>query len=260
MMHQKGLLMRPTKHFCCEPKLSKCEIDISVFRQWAGATNQGRMCVADEGLLTRMLNVESITYYRDQEPVLESVSLTLDAGVVMMVRGGNGSGKTTLLKLLAGLLPPQEDFKVSQRGEKFDPREPHTQSRLAYLGHTLGIKDDLTCQENLEFLARFMGQREGQTPQTALESVGLDGFQYSFARRLSAGQRKRLALARLVLCPAQLWMLDEPYSNLDKGGIALVDRLLQNHIDGGGSAIITSHGTFQPQVTKHDEMLLESAA
>ena len=207
-----------------------------------------------------MLNVESITYHRDQEPILESVSLTLEAGIVLMVRGGNGSGKTTLLKLLAGLLPCQEDFRVKHNGKDFDPREPETQSRLAYVGHTLGIKDDLTCLENLEFLARFIGQNENQNPMSALEWVGLDGFQFSFARRLSAGQRKRLALARLLLCPARIWMLDEPYSNLDKGGIALVDRLLQQHIDTGGSAIITSHGTFEPDVSKHDAILLESAA
>ena len=93
-----------------------------------------------------------------------------------------------------------------------------------------------------------------------LEWVGLDGFQFSFARRLSAGQRKRLALARLLLCPAQLWLLDEPYSNLDKGGIALVDRLLQRHIDAGGCAIITSHGTFKPDISRQAEILLEVAA
>ena len=169
-----------------------------------------------------MLTVNSITYHRDQEPILESVSLTLETGMVMMVRGGNGSGKTTLLKLLAGLLAPQEDFRVQHDGLPFDPLDPQTQSRLAYLGHTLGIKDDLTCLENLQFLARFIGQNEGRSPISCLEWVGLDGFQFTFARRLSAGQRKRLALARFLLCPARLWMLDEPYSNLDKGGIALV--------------------------------------
>ena len=207
-----------------------------------------------------MLNVESITYHRDQEPILESVSLTLETGMVMMVRGGNGSGKTTLIKLLAGLLPPQDDFKVERNGQDFDPRKPQNQSRLAYLGHTLGIKDDLTCLENLEFLAHFIGQNKDQNPVSSLEWVGLDGYQFTFARRLSAGQRKRLALARLLLCPAQLWILDEPYSNLDKGGIALVDRLLQGHIDAGGSAIITSHGTIEPDVSEYSEILLESAA
>jgi len=211
-------------------------------------------------MLISMLQVESISYHRDQEPILDSVSLTLQTGMVLLVRGGNGSGKTTLLKLLAGLLPPQEDFRVNLDGQAFDPLDPQTQSRLAYIGHTLGIKDDLTCLENLQFLASFRGHYEGQTPMTALQWVGLDGFQYTFARRLSAGQRKRLALARLRLCPAHLWMLDEPYSNLDKGGIALVDRLLQAHIDIGGSAIITSHGTFEPAVSKHDGIMLEVIA
>ena len=205
-----------------------------------------------------MLTVESITYHRDQEPILESVALTVEAGMVLMVRGGNGSGKTTLLKLLAGLLPPQEDFQVSHDGRDYDPREPEIQAMLAYLGHTLGIKDDLTCLENLEFLARFRGRYDDQTPLSALQSIGLDGFQYTFARQLSAGQRKRLALARLLLCPAPLWMLDEPYSNLDQGGIALVDRLLQAHINAGGSAIITSHGAIEPDVSSQLEILLGS--
>lgn len=203
-----------------------------------------------------MLNVAAITFNRDQIPILDAVSFELHAGEVLMVRGTNGCGKTTLLKLLAGLLPPQNDYRVSFDGEKYDPRDPIIQGQLSYVGHTLGIKDDLSCQENLQFLGRFFGRREARSPLGVLRSVGLDGYQYTHARRLSAGQRKRLALARLLLCPSRLWLLDEPYSNLDQDGITLVDRLLEQHVEKSGYVLMTSHGTFKPKVTNCRELIL----
>ncbi len=201
-----------------------------------------------------MLRVESISYARGSVSILERIGFELDRGEVLMVRGGNGSGKTTLLRLLAGLLPAQDDFSVSIDAEVFDPRDPNCQARFLYLGHALGIKDELTTLENLQFCARFLGCRPGMGPLEALAAAGLTGYQYTLARRLSAGQRKRLGLARVILCPAELWLLDEPYSNLDADGLALVDRMLQRHIDEQGAALITSHGTFVPQVSRQREI------
>ncbi len=203
-----------------------------------------------------MLQVESISFSRGQIPILERIGFGVDDGEVLMVRGGNGSGKTTLLRLLAGLLPIQDDFAVRLDQRPFDPQDPRCQAQFMYLGHALGIKDDLTCFENLEFCGRFLGCRPAMSPLAALRFAGLDGYQYTLARRLSAGQRKRLALSRLSLCPARLWLLDEPYSNLDAAGLELVDRMLQSHIDESGAALITSHGTFIPQVSRHREIRL----
>lgn len=201
-----------------------------------------------------MLRVQSISYARGSVAILERIGFELDRGEVLMVRGGNGSGKTTLLRLLAGLLPAQDDFSVSLDQAAFDPCDPRCQARFLYLGHALGIKDELTTLENLEFCGRFLGCRPGMGPPEALCAAGLDGYQYTLARRLSAGQRKRLGLARVILCPAELWLLDEPYSNLDADGLALVDKMLQRHIDEHGAALITSHGTFVPQVSRQREI------
>lgn len=201
-----------------------------------------------------MLEIEALAFQRNQITVLRDVRLTLAAGEVVLVRGENGSGKSTLIRLLAGLLPQQDPYRVRLDGEDYDPRDPRVQSGFLFLGHQLGIKSELTCEENLQFQSRFLGTRSGAGPLSVLRSVGLDGYQYTLAGRLSAGQRKRLALARLLLCPARLWFLDEPYSNLDSEGIALVDRLLQRHIDEAGAALMTSHGTFVPQVTRHREI------
>lgn len=201
-----------------------------------------------------MLCVQSISYARGSVSILDRIGFELDRGEVLMVRGGNGSGKTTLLRLLAGLLPAQDDFSVSLDEAAFDPRDPNCQARFLYLGHALGIKDELTALENLQFCGRFLGCRPGMAPLEAIHAAGLGGYQYTLARRLSAGQRKRLGLARIILCPAELWLLDEPYSNLDADGLALVDRMLQRHIDEQGAALITSHGTFVPQVSRHREI------
>src|SRR5690606_28335979 len=98
--------------------------------------------------------------------------------------------------------------------------------------------------ENLRFAAGLGGQRAGLSPATALAGVGLDGYADVPTRQLSAGQKKRVALARVLLAPVGLWLLDEPYANLDRDGIELVNRLLENHARRGGAALITSHGAY----------------
>src|SRR5262249_40215044 len=107
-----------------------------------------------------------------------------------------------------------------------------------------GLKLELTALQNLRFAIGLGGLRAGITAQLALASVGLDGYEDQPVRMLSAGQRKRVALARLLLVPAALWLLDEPYANLDRGGIELVNRLLDAHARRGGAALITSHGAY----------------
>jgi len=116
--------------------------------------------------------------------------------------------------------------------------------QVALLAHLLGLKLELSALENLRFAIGLGGLRSGITPQLALASVGLEGYEDQPLRMLSAGQRKRVALARLLLVPVALWLLDEPYANLDREGIELVNRLLDNHARRGGAALITSHGAY----------------
>jgi heme exporter protein A len=180
-----------------------------------------------------------LTFLREDEPVFAPVDFELHAGEIMLVEGDNGSGKTTLLRLLAGVLHHSE-------GEIRLHDEPLVAARMSgeivFLGHNLGLKHDLSPLENLRFAAGLYGRRRGASPETVLAGVGLAGYEDEPVRRLSAGQKKRAALARLLLIPASVWLLDEPYANLDREGIALVNRLLERHTREDGAALVTSHG------------------
>jgi len=188
-----------------------------------------------------LLQAQRLGLSRNQEVIFGPLDFSLHPGEVVLIEGDNGSGKTTLLRILSGLLEPYD-------GEVLLHGEPLTLARLSHqvalLGHLLGLKLELTALENLRFAIGLGGIRRGITPELALASVGLEGYEDQPIRTMSAGQRKRVALARLLLVPAGLWLLDEPYANLDREGIELVNRLLDHHIHRGGAALITSHGAY----------------
>ena len=189
-----------------------------------------------------LLQARALTFHRQDEPVFGPLDFCLDAGELTLIEGDNGSGKTTLMRILTGLLRPEE-------GELYWRGEPLTWDRcsgeVVFLGHQLGLKADLTPHENLRFAIGLHGHREHSHIDEALARVGLAGYEDEPARKLSAGQKKRVALARLLLIPAALWLLDEPYANLDRTGIELVNGLLEAHIAHGGAALVTSHGAVQ---------------
>ncbi len=186
-----------------------------------------------------------ISFSRDDESVFGEVSFSALGGELVVIEGTNGSGKTTLLRIMAGLMEMAEGVFL-WNGESLSPTHLNQAVSIAYLGHTHGFKDELTVLENLQFSCQLAGRSPGIEIEQALNRVGLIGYDHAPARQMSAGQRKRLGLARMVLTPAPLWLLDEPYSNLDGNGIALVNELLLEHITGGGIAVTTSHGTFKP--------------
>ena len=121
-----------------------------------------------------------------------------------------------------------------------------TARNMAYVGHYLALKDDLSVLENMRFIRDFMGT-SSRSALDVIREVGLDHVKHHPARHLSAGQRKRCALARLLLSEADLWLLDEPYSNLDTEGVELVDRLLVSHLESGGAAVVATHGAHRPE-------------
>ncbi|TAL83921.1 MAG: cytochrome c biogenesis heme-transporting ATPase CcmA [Rhodanobacter sp.] len=188
---------------------------------------------------TPLLEARALSFHRQDEPVFAPLSFQLTAGELALVEGDNGSGKTTLLRILAGLLHVGGG-ELLWRGQPM--QRDSCAGDILFLGHQLGLKADLTPRENLQIAAGLHGRHPAKTFASVLADIGLRGYEDEPIRRLSAGQKKRAALARLLLLPATLWLLDEPYANLDRVGISLVNRLLETHTAEGGAALVTSHG------------------
>ena len=188
-----------------------------------------------------LLTAQALRFSRNDLPVFGPIDFEVAAGEALLVQGDNGAGKTTLLKVLAGLLRA-DSGDVHLLGQ---PAAPAQRARVvAYLGHLPAQKADLTALENLRFLCGLHGSRPGMSLEDAMATVGLAGYEDALARQMSAGQRKRLSLARLWLAPAPLWLMDEPYANLDLEGIELVNRMVQAHLREGGGAMVTTHGAY----------------
>jgi len=187
-----------------------------------------------------LLAVTQLRFSRNDEPVFGPLDFHVDRGEALLVQGGNGAGKTTLLRVLAGLLRADSGRIVLDGEDAASVRSAHT---IAYLGHLPAFKADLSAVQNLRFLSDLHGAR-AMPLADAMCIVGLAGYEHAPARQLSAGQKKRLSLARIWLSPATLWLLDEPYANLDLDGIELVNRMVRAHLDAGGAALVTTHGAY----------------
>ncbi|MBK8284352.1 MAG: heme ABC exporter ATP-binding protein CcmA [Ahniella sp.] len=192
-----------------------------------------------------LLDVRDLTLVRGEERIFGPISFTLPAGQALLLEGSNGSGKTSLLRMLMGWIPRTEG-DILWLGEAAE--EPP--AAIGWLGHRTGMKAELTPMENLAAFGRLFGLRPATSHRAALLSVGLDGFEDTPLRRLSQGQNRRVALAALMTWPVQLWLLDEPYANLDRDGQFLVDRMIEAHLGRGGSVLMTSHGLIDPRVSK----------
>jgi len=188
-----------------------------------------------------LLAAQGLRFSRNDDPVFGPLDLHVDAGEALLVQGSNGAGKTTLLRVLAGLLAPdQGQIEIDGRPASRTERSRY----IAYLSHLTALKQDLGTLENLHFLCGLQGRRARQMPGNALAIVGLAGYEETPVRQLSAGQKKRLSLARVWLSPAPVWLLDEPYANLDLEGINLVNRMISAHLRSGGAALVTTHGAY----------------
>ncbi|HEY3520955.1 MAG TPA: heme ABC exporter ATP-binding protein CcmA [Rhodanobacteraceae bacterium] len=189
-----------------------------------------------------LLHVRGLAFSRNDEPVFGPLDFVLDRGETLLVEGDNGSGKTTLLRVLAGMLPASVG-DISFDGQAIS--RDAIAGRMVFLGHHPGIKNDLSPCENLAFLSGLYGTRAGESIESALTRVDLSAYAHTPLRLLSAGQKKRAGLARLALLPGELWLLDEPYANLDRHGIELVNALVAMHCARGGAALLTSHGAVR---------------
>jgi heme exporter protein A len=202
-----------------------------------------------------LLQVNELAYFRNEEKIFGPISFSLESSHALLVLGANGSGKTTLLRVLCGLLKPQSgDIQVN----KHSGNHSSLSQACAYLAHKPGHKAELSCVENLEYLQSIFHRNHAQLIEPALKKVGLSGYEDTPAKQLSAGQNKRLGLARLLLSHSACWLLDEPYANLDLQGIALVNQLISEHTQSGGAVLLTTHGAYAAPSVPCKTLLLES--
>jgi heme exporter protein A len=188
-----------------------------------------------------MLSARGLTCTRGVRRLFTGLDLRVDSGEALHVRGENGTGKTSLLRIIAGLL--SADSGVVSWNDAPITDDPDAFHRdLLFLGHHDAVKDDLTCLENLQFAAAIDGAQISHIDAvSALEHFGLKGREDSPVRILSAGQRRRVLLARLLTKRARLWILDEPFAALDSKSVDVLSMLIGEHLKNGGMAVVTSH-------------------
>ncbi len=187
-----------------------------------------------------VLEARAINAWRGERHILRDVSFTVHAGEFLKITGPNGVGKTTLLRVVCGLLPA-ESGEVHWCNKPVRGASDEFHAQLGYLGHPNSLKADLTARENLRFLAGLRQALSDKEIDAALDRCGILSRGDLPSRSLSAGQKRRLALARLLLAEASLWVLDEPVTNLDTAGITLVEELIQEHVQRGGLALAAAH-------------------
>lgn len=184
-----------------------------------------------------MIEADALAAFRGERLVFDDISFRVEAGGALLLLGANGAGKSTLLRLLAGLIRPAAGTLLWDGGDALADPQAHAE-RLIYIGHQDAVKPGLSVAENLRFAAR------GHPVGPALDKLGLGALAALPARMLSAGQRRRLALARLALSARPLWLLDEPTLGLDDASLARLAALLAAHRAQGGLVIAATHLTL----------------
>jgi len=204
-----------------------------------------------------MLEVINLTCVRGTRLLIRSLNFTATAGELIELRGPNGSGKTSLLRILCGLSSPAAG-EVRWNGENIRSLSEEYFGAVAYLAHQNAVKDELSAIENLRISTGVAGNSLNKAQaQEVLERIGLKDRQHLPARVLSAGQRRRLALARLLTSKATLWILDEVLTSLDDAAVRLSREFIADHLENGGMAIVATHQdlNLSPARTKRLELL-----
>ena len=196
------------------------------------------------------LGVEKVHVWRGDRHVLKGVSLNLRPRQLLHLSGPNGTGKTTLLRVVCGLLRPEQGL-VSWLGKSILSVSAEYQAALAYASHEPALKADLTALENLRFAVGLKRRVTTGELRASLDQTGVAACADLPARVLSAGQRRRVAMARVLAMSASLWLLDEPFTNLDAAGSDLLRSLLQSHVERGGLALVVAHHELKLDCNVH---------
>ena len=204
-----------------------------------------------------MLAGASLTLWRGATRLFETLSFSVAPRSALIIEGPNGAGKTTLLRVIAGLTLP-ETGTVTWRGNPLPDEVRAGRLRLAFSGHALALKGDLSTRENLTFFARLAG-RGARDVDPVLEATGLMACADLDVRLLSAGQKRRAALARVLLSQAELWLLDEPQTNLDRAGRELVEASIRTHVGNGGTVVVAAHQSLNLGDTSSSRLQLGAA-
>ena len=184
------------------------------------------------------LIVNNLSCQRSYKLLFENLSFELNSGEVLKVSGPNGSGKTSLMKILAGLSSFEtgsidyDDTKINSERYNLD---------FLYLGHLAALSPELSCLENLKYTMRLGNDNLDLDFSDALEKVGLKKFENELVGKLSAGQKKRIALSLLFITQSKVWLLDEPFSALDSKAIKIIETRVEDHCNSGGICILTTH-------------------
>jgi heme exporter protein A len=187
-----------------------------------------------------LLRAESLYCERDDRVLFSDLNFSVGTSDLLQVKGSNGSGKTTLLRILCGLNSSYEGALYWEGLPVEDNRELFLSS-LLYIGHRNAVNKILSPRENLRWRCALHTHVEDAAIEQALAQVSLAGYEDSPCHNLSAGQQQRVSLASLLISPARLWVLDEPFTTLDVKGVAVLESLLAGHVSTGGSVIVTTH-------------------
>ena len=189
----------------------------------------------------KILELSKLGCVRGDRRLFSGLDLSVSPGTYIQLTGPNGSGKTSLLRILCGLLAPAEG-EVKWEGANIRSLGEEFYTSVTYLGHRHGVKDELSAIENVRITNALNGVSVSkERAEEVLGQMGLADRESLPARLLSEGQRRRVGLARLLVCNTRLWLLDEVLTSLDKRAVLLVRSLIENHIAGGGIAIVATH-------------------
>lgn len=195
------------------------------------------------------LNASGLTLFRGDRCLFKNLSFALNPGELLLLEGRNGSGKTSLLRAIAGLLE-LESGSIHWDGAAISQQRQVFQNSLVWMSHKVGFKGDLTLVENLQYESRLRPQSSADFDDT-LKQLNLRKLRRLPMRSLSAGQQRRVALARMLMSAAPLWMMDEPVSNLDSEGRELAVHMLDKHLSDGGMAIVAAHQDIKLDAPTH---------